>query len=451
MSKYSKILTIVIIILAFGLRLYGLSARAPFDWDQDRDYSQVQQIVGGKYLPLGPVAKGVGGFYLGSLYYYLLTPSYLLLRGDLLALPLTSIVLDASVAGLLYLLLKRWLGNGPGLALSLLYSSSWLLIEASRISWNVALVPLWSLLTLYALSKVIEEHSKFHLYLLAFLAGLTLHIHVTTIAVIPILLLFFLRHLHFPLSTWMRAIIIGLIPACPLAIYDLQHSFYNLHLLRDFLGYRIRVDTSYSDMIGMALTKLGKVTSGIFLSQFRDSLMLGVGVIILAFFASFGRNLVVKISGLMVLLSTLLIILFRDYGFPEYYFGFAYIPLCVILISTIFRYLYSLGYLALGLLIILNLFAFTTVPTGFSLFNKRAIVASLKDIPGPIDMSYNFDPGRDGGLRQLIDREGIVLDPHAKTRIILTDKLNTPLYIDGELAHDLTAIGSLRSARYIVQ
>lgn len=249
----------------------------------------------------------------------------------------------------------------------------------------------------------------------------------------------------------MKAIFIGLIPACPLALYDLQHSFYNLHLLRDFLGYRIRVDTGYSDMVIMALTKLGKVTSGIFLSQFRDSLMLGVGMIILAFFATFGHSLVVKISGLMVLLSTLLIILFRDYGFPEYYFGFAYIPLCVILISAIFRYLHSLGYLAVGLLIILNLLAFTTVPTGFSLFNKRSIVASLKDIQGPIDMSYNFDPGRDGGLRQLIALEGIVLDPQAKTRIILTDKLNTPLYIDGELAHDLKAIGSLRSARYIVQ
>ena len=451
MKRLSIILTVVIFVVAFGIRFYGLAQRAPFDWDQDRDYSQVEQITEGKYIALGPVAKGVGGFYLGSFYYYLLTPGFLLLNGDLLALPLTSIILDALVAGLLYLLLRQWLGRGQSFALAALWTVSWFLIESSRISWNVSLVPLWCLLTIYALSQVLERASSPHFYLLAALAGFTLHIHVTIIVVIPLLLLLFWRRLNFPLSIWIKAICIGLIPVLPLAIYDLQHSFYNLHLLRDFLSYRNRVDTTYAAMIPTTITKLGKVASGIFLSQFRDSLILGLAIFIFSLTSSFHRNYIVKVSGLMVLLSTIFIILFRDFGFPEYYFGFAYVPICIILVTTLFRYLKSLAYVAIAVLFILNLQAYTTTPTGFSLYNKRAIVETLKEIDGPIDMSYNFDPGRDGGLRQLIRLEGIALDPRSRSRILLTDKLNTPLYIDGELAHDLTQIGSLRSARYIVQ
>ncbi len=447
----SLILTVMLFVLAFGLRFYALAQRAPFDWDQNRDYSQVEQIAHGKYIALGPVAKGVGGFYLGSLYYYLLTPAYLFLRGDLISLPLTSIILDALVGGLLYLLLNKYLGKRTSLAAALLWSTTWLLIEASRISWNVSLVPLWSLLTIYSLTAVIERQSIKHFYLLALLAGLTLHIHVTTFVVIPLLLVFFWRRLHFSPTTWIKAICIGLIPVLPLAIYDLNHSFYNLHLLRDFLTYRSRVDTTYLSMVSVSLTKLGKVVSGIFIANFRDSLALGIATLTLAVFACFKREFVIKISGLMVILATFLIILFRDYTFPEYYFGFAYLPLILVIIHVFFVRLKSIGYLVVLAFIVLNLRAYTAVPTGFSLSNKRAIVTSLKDLAGPIDMSYSFDPGRDGGLRQLISIEGIALDPQSKYRVLLTDKLNTPLYIDGELAHDLTQIGSLKSALYIVQ
>lgn len=451
MSKYFKLVPLIIFILAFTLRFNGLAERTPFDWDQDRDYSQVEQIAQGKYIALGPVAKGVGGFYLGSFYYYLLTPSYLILGGDLLALPLTSIVLDAIVAGLLYLLLKRQLGNSQSLALAFIWSISWFLVESSRISWNVSLVPLWSLLTIFSFSQVLKHLSRPHLYLLAVLAGFTLHIHVTTIPVIPLLLVFFWRRLKFPFSIWLKAVCFGLIPVLPLAIYDLQHSFYNLHLLRDFLGYRARVDTSYISMVEVTLTKLGKVVSGIFFSKFRDSLGIGITTLILSVIALFRRDYLTKISGLLVLFSILLIILFRDFTFPEYYFAFAYIPLCLILVTTLFRYVKVLGYLAIAVLLFLNVQAYTTTPTGFSLYNKRAIVQSLKAIEGPIDMSYNFDPGRDGGLRQLIRLEGIALDPKSRSRILLTDKLNTPLYIDGELASDVLQIGSIKSALYIVQ
>lgn len=448
MTKQSWIVIIVIFILAFALRFYHYANRAPFDWDQNRDYGQVQKIAAGEYVPLGPVAKGAGGFYLGSLYYYLLYPAYTLMHGSLSSLPLTSLTFDALVAGFLYLLLSRGLGRTRALVFSLVWASSWFIIEASHISWNVALVPLWSLLTLYALYHAIEHHSRPHFYLLGLLAGISLHVHVAAIPVIHLLVIVFSRRLKFPLLSWVKAVILGVIPIIPLIVYDLTHSFFNLHLLRDFLGYHNRVDTPLLQMTWMMFIKLGKVVSGIFVSSFRDNLILGIITFALAAKSLFSRHLLTKIAGTVVIISSLLIVLFRDYGFPEYYFGPAYIAICLIFLSNLPK---TILYFALAIVLFLNLRSYTLVPTPYSLTVKNEIVDTLANYPEPIDISYQFDPGRDGGLGYLVKLKNIRLDPNSKTRILLTDKLNTPLYIDGELARDLTQIGAIKSALYIVQ
>lgn len=453
MMKYLKLfwLPLTIFVLAFSLRFYGFANRAPFDWDQDRDYAQVEHIASGQYIALGPVAKGVGGFYLGSLYYYLLYPAYFLSSGALSSLPLTSIFLDAVVPVFIYLLFKKSLGYKTSLGLATIWSISWLLIEASRISWNVALVPLWTLLTLSTFEHLVGSPNKRWLYLLAFLCGLTIHIHVTAIAIIPMLMIFYYKHFKYSLVDWLIACLVGLIPLLPLALYDLSHSFFNLHLLRDFLGYRTRVDTSLLSMIPMATLKLGKVVSGILFSRFRDSLFVGLTIIIFAIYSLYSHKIIIKTSGLIILISTFLIIVFRDYGFPEYYFSVSYLAIIIVFFDVINHFFGKASYLILAIIILLNLGSYQTSTTGFSLANKTQLVESLKEVESPINVYYNFDPGRDGGLRSLVKRSGLIIDPSAKNRVLLTDKLNTPLYIGGELARDLYQIGNLKSALYVVQ
>ncbi len=95
MIKQSWIITIVIFTLAFALRFNHFTNNSPFDWDQNRDYGEVAKIATGKLPILGPVAKGEGGFYLGSLYYYLLYPAYYFMSGSLSSLPLISLSIDA--------------------------------------------------------------------------------------------------------------------------------------------------------------------------------------------------------------------------------------------------------------------------------------------------------------------------------------------------------------------
>lgn len=448
MIKQSWIIALAIFIIAFTLRFYHFENRAPFDWDQNRDYGEVVKIASGEYVPLGPLAKGVGGFYLGSFYYYLLYPTYYLMNGSLSALPLTSLIIDATVAGIIYLLLHKIMGKKRAVILSLVWTLSWFLIDASRISWNVSLVPLWSLFMIYALYEVVEHKSLRHLYLLALLFGFTLHIHVATIPVIPLLLLLYSRRISFSWQVWVKAIILGLVPAIPLGIYDLSHSYFNLHLLRDFISYRGKVTTSLVEMVPMVMIKLGKVVSGIFVSEFRDNLILGIVTVLIAIKSIFTKNTLTQIAGIIVLVSTVLIILFRDYNFPEYYFAPAYLSLCIIILNILPRIFL---YLFISLFVLLNIRDYTILPTGYSLSVKNNIVDSLNSFSEPIDLNYSFLPGREGGLEYLVKLNGLKLDPQARTRLLVTDQLNAPLYIDGELARDLIQIGNIRTALYIVQ
>ena len=456
MKRLTWLIVGVIVLIALTLRLHQFKNRTPFDWDQNRDYGEVVKIASGQYIPLGPIAKGTsGGFYLGSLYYYALAPTYMLMDGAVSSLPITSIVIDALVAGLLYLLLYKPLGKKRSLLLAVMWTCTWFLIEWSRVSWNVALVPLWSLLTLYALYESIEYKSVRHFYLLALLAGLTIHIHVATIPVIPLLLIIFLKRLHFPLRVWIQGVTLSITPAIPLLLYDMGHGFSNLHLLKDFLHFHGQVQTPWNEMVIVMLTKLGKVVSGIFVSVFRDNIWLGLITLILALKSLWNKNTVVRLAGAMVVISSLLVVFLRDPGFPEYYLAPAYLALCIVFLNALFnlfpRRLQTIVYVCVAACIYLNLSAYTTETTGFSLAVKEQIVESLKVYEHPIDINYTFDPGREGGLKYLVNDAGIQLDPKSKTRVIITDKLNTPLYIDGELARDLTQIGNLRTALYIVQ
>lgn len=444
------IITLIIALSAF-LRFSHFPSQAPFDWDQDRDYSQVIRIAQGEYVPLGPVAKGQGGFYLGSLYYYLLFPAYTLMQGSLGSLPATSIFLDCLAVIAIVILLRGPLGLIPSTILALMWGFSWFLIDASRVSWNVSLIPLWSVLTLSLFSRLISSPSKLHFYLLGLLAGISFHVHVATLPLIPILMIINYRHFRLPLKSWLIMFVWAVLPLIPLIHYDLTHHFANLHLVRGFLASNASVTTPILAMFSMAATKLGKVLSGIFLAKYQDNLLLGLFALALSMRACFAPRPLIRIAGVWVLLSFSLVVALRDYGFPEYYFAPAYLALCLVFLDFVLHISRPLAYVFLAAFIYLNLHAYQTTPSSYSLSAKTQLVTSLLSYPDPLDLTYQLSLGRDGGFRYLVKRSGLIPDAHARSRIVITDKLDGPVYIDGELTRDLTRFGSLKTALYIVQ
>lgn len=65
------------ICVGIYLRFWQFEHAISFGWDQGRDAFAVRDLLHGKFLLKGP-RTGVGDFYLGPAYYYLLAPFYLI-------------------------------------------------------------------------------------------------------------------------------------------------------------------------------------------------------------------------------------------------------------------------------------------------------------------------------------------------------------------------------------
>jgi len=208
----------------------------------------------------------------------------------------------------------------------------------------------------------------------------------------------------------------------------------------------------------MAIIKLGKVTNALFFTKFADSLILGFSIFILSIISFFRSRSLFQISSLFIILNFILIISFRDYNFPEYYFAVSYLPIYLVgfnffssLISHAHKLSFPLTALLIAIIAFLNLRAFSTEMVSYSLGAQQQLVNSLLTYDIPLDIHLDFDPGRDGGLRHLITRSSISQDSDSPMQILLTDKINSPAYINGELCEDITTIGNIKSAFHIVQ
>lgn len=458
MKKINILLTIAIFFLALFIRSRDYTFHAPFDWDQNRDYSQVVNITSGDIVILGPVAKGVGGFYLGSLYYYLLVPAFLFMSGSLAALPLTSIIFDSLACALLFLLLHRFTGRKLALAAALLWTFSWYAVAASVVSWNVSLVPLWSVIVIYLSLALMSNPNKKLLYWLAFVGGLSTHIHVATIPVVPLLIaLLFLR--KFRITDFIVSGLLFLVPSIPLIHYDLTHSFPNLHLFLFQLKSQASAKVDLIPMLNMTIIKLGKVVAGTIYAKYATSFVVGLATLLASLYYMRDSRPYAKLSALLILIAVVQVLLLHDYHFPEYYFGPAYLSIIMLFILLAHDLVRMLRLSKLQvftiLIIVLSANNYSAVksssPGGYSLGVKESIVSSLKELPQPIDLTYQLNPGREGGFDYLVDLAGISRDPRSIHRVVISDKLSSPIYVDGELAEDQFQQGDLKTSMYIVQ
>lgn len=437
------LLTVVILLGALILRSWGLRDRAPFDWDQNRDYQVVSRIAGGEVTLIGPVAKGELGFFLGPLYYYLLVPGYILLHGDLSALPLTAILLDVlAVLAMLMVLPGRW-GKGRALFLAAVWSCSWLAIESARISWNVALVPLWTILSLALLTR--PPTSRRGMLMFGLVIGLAWHIHAALIPLGALLALPFLIHSR-RLSTWILFGFGYLLPLLPLILFDLRHGGLEHRLLLNFFQSAESVKGSWSLVIPAVISRLGKNVAALLGGAHDLNLTLGIGMSALAFLACLRGTTFARWAGLAVLLNILLALFLRDPGLPEYYLLAATLGSLIVLVDVLFH-LPRLTWLAIpafAIFLWFNVPRYTAAPTSFALGSKTRLVEHLATFPSPISVEYDLPFGREAGLSVLLNRAGLAGKGETKTHALVTEKGDETLFIQGEIAQDEGWYGGLR-------
>lgn len=444
MKKYWYfIVSLIILLIATFLRFYNFSARAPFDWDQNRDYQAVSKIASGNLTLVGPVAKGEGGFLLGPLYYYLVLPFFVLMQASPLALPITSILLDLSAIVAIILLMRKFLGDWGTLTLAAIYSTSFVIIETSRISWNVALVPLYSFVILWVITNNKILNSRWALAY-GFLAALAWHIHA---ALIPLSLVVigakFLKSIfrYQNLGYFAIGYTFALLP---LIIFDLRHMGLERHLIFEFIKTNSAISPEWSEVLSSVVSRFGKNLYAILTG--RSHLQLGLGLISTLLVCLWWFKIKTsRLVSLGIITNLILVILLREPGFPEYYLQFATIGVVVLILHVMHRHLNANS--ALAIIVLYGLMQFpqyTATPSPFSLANKIAITQKLADYQPSLYLKTDLPYGRDFGFTSLFQYYGVKNDPNSQKIFLLTESHDPTLFIDGEIATDLGYFGGFR-------
>lgn len=179
-SFYIHIIFLAILSLAAFLRLYKISQYMTFLGDEGRDVLVVYNILHGHLTFLGPTAS-VGGFFMGPIYYYFMTPFLWLFNYNPVGPAIMVAIFSLCTIILIYKIGSEFFNKSTGLIASLLYAISPLAIAYSRSSWNPNLMPFFSILTLYLMYVGLKSQKKLFLILSGISMGIALQLHYTAL------------------------------------------------------------------------------------------------------------------------------------------------------------------------------------------------------------------------------------------------------------------------------
>ncbi len=213
--------------------------------DEGRDVLVAYNILHGHLTLLGPTSS-VGGFFLGPIYYYFMTPFLLLFNYNPVGPAVMVALFGIATVWLIYKFCSDLFNKKIGIIAASLYAVSPLVIAYSRSSWNPNLMPFFSLLCIYVLYKASKKESLRLYFLLGILLGITIQLHYLTLflgaAIFLYVILIQVFNKKKPVKVFLRSlknnliILTGfLIGWSPLLAFEFRHNFLDFRNITEFL------------------------------------------------------------------------------------------------------------------------------------------------------------------------------------------------------------------------
>ncbi len=195
--------------------------------DQARDYLLAQDIVDNRNITLIGTHSGLGGFFHGPLWLYLLTPFYIIGGGDPLIFTYLYVLVAVVTVFFGYVVGTRLYNKNAGLLLAFLLAVSpsiWLFVPFTI---GANLVPLVFLFMFYFLVKYIRGDKNAFIFV-AFFAGLSLHFETALpLLIFPVIFFsFFLNKKAFKKpKIIIFSILSFMLSVSTFILFDLRHNF----------------------------------------------------------------------------------------------------------------------------------------------------------------------------------------------------------------------------------
>ncbi len=404
----------IFLISLFLITIFGslpraieiLSGNYLFGFDQGLFYEAVYKIVVLHQLTLiGAEVGGIGGFFQGPGWYYLLTFPFIAFNGDpygamvlMFILGVTSIIL----AGLLF-----YKQNGILFALlfSFLIAASPGIVSQSRFFWPPFVITPLTVLFLFAVQKTYIQ-KKYYLPLAFFLIGIMTHFEIATggsLLLATVVTLLFIRP-----KNVISVKIVGLsfiaffITQLPIVLFDLRHEFIGARGLLKFLtvGSSTNNVYSFSNHLNMYKDVLLNVTGNWFVA------ILSLTIITYSVFKILRKKTQLHDKNFimfLILCPTVLFILFLPLKTTLWSWWFLELPvfLCFLLASS-FVYAFKVKKIRIFAFIVLSLiFILSVYQTCFWYKNDFLDYGGTAKIKGKIDaidFIFNDAKGKKFGL-----------------------------------------------------
>jgi len=231
------------------LRFYKVRDYIVFLGDEGRDVIVVSDILKGDLTFLGPTAS-VGGFYLGPIYYYMMTPFLWAFNLDPVGPAYLISIIGTATVYLVYLFGKKYFHKIVGLSAAFLYATSPLIVRYSRASWNPNPLPFFALLGIYWLANGIKQNRKKLIYLSGACLGVVWQLHYLALIINLVYLLIILN--IFNQSKWLNLkftkkkikkiltrsglVFLGwLTTFSPFLAFEIRHKFPNTRTVLEFI------------------------------------------------------------------------------------------------------------------------------------------------------------------------------------------------------------------------
>ncbi len=334
-KKNRSELILLLLILGLGafLRFYQIRGHATFLGDEGRDAIIVKRmIVDHKFTLLGPTVS-FGNLYLGPIYYYLMIIPLWLTGLD----PVGPAMMVASFGVfsifLVYLLGRDFFDRSAGLTAAALYAVSYPIIVHTRSSWNPNPVPLFALLTIYGIWRVVKYKDGKWIALVGACLGIIFQLHYIAFAFIgSVFLIFLILKIRLKWYWYLLGIFSFLFLLSPQILFELRHNFINSKALVDFILKRGFFETT----AGVGFDKLAPFS--LYQRLFYRLIAVDrkwVGGVLIFFITLWGilhalrkrkfrtENLGFSLLGLWLLLGVLIIPLYRG-TIHDHYLGFIF-------------------------------------------------------------------------------------------------------------------------------
>lgn len=244
------------IILGFILRTHSFTD-ITFGYDQARDAIIASNIWKGDLKILGPNSD-IHGLHHGALYWYLISPFYVLFGGSVEAVKFFLIIGSLFLIPITYVLSKKIFGSTLiALSSAFLVTVSYEAISYSRWLSNPSLAMVTIALSFLFLWMYVKENYKWGLLLTAFFWGISIQFQIFLLYQAALFLIILIVFKKIKLIDILLAGIVFIVTISPLIMAEVKFDFGGSKgILGFFTGYAESRGQTVGEMASRALTKL---------------------------------------------------------------------------------------------------------------------------------------------------------------------------------------------------